>query len=173
MKKYFIGGSLIFAVLAIALAVSAQSEKVFFKLSDNDTIYRAYQTAAEFFSDGGAQDFSNVQVVEPNIGAVTQGNDYYGTTTLVSNLAGQKLLKGGYGALGSITVTKAGAAGSWMSFYDATTSAATARVNTATTTLATIPTDLAAGTYIFDVNFNYGLLVDFSTAQGTTTITWR
>lgn len=96
------------------------------------------------------------------------------TTTLASNLSGFPVLSTQTnGLFGKVIIIKVGTAGSTWSVYDATTTNATLRTNTATTTLVTFPTDTAVGTYTFDVNYRYGLIFEFKTTMGSTTITWK
>ena len=121
--------------------------------------------------------------IQPDIqpGSVTQGNEYYATSTAPAltgfmSTVNPRLIKGGYGALGSVIVAKAGSPGGSMNFYDATTTDATKRSAgqaTSSIILASIPTDLAAGTYVFDITFTRGLLMDWSGTIGTSTITYR
>lgn len=108
------------------------------------------------------------------VGSVTVGNEYNSTTTPVSGYA-SKLLKGGYGALGSVVITGSGT--NAFDLLNATTSDITKRASTKTTSsliLARFPASVATGTYTFDITFTDGLLLDVTTAgTGTTTITYR
>ena len=117
---------------------------------------------------------------QPNIGSVTQGNDYYATSTFNTGLAhgiqGTQMIKKGYGSLGQITITQAGTMA--YSLYDATSTASLtgddSRFTTSTSLLVTIPGSLVAGTYTFDVDFTYGLLLWEDTAgYSTSTISYR
>lgn len=115
----------------------------------------------------------NKQESQPASFAGVMGTPYKATTTdnfgSVS-VGGFKRLKTGSGVLGSLIITNS-TAGS-LNFYDATTT-----VNGGvygTTTLAKIAPSLAAGTYIFDVAFTKGLLVEFqSTNVASGTITYQ
>ena len=112
---------------------------------------------------------------DTQIGGVTVGNEYNGTTTFPTN-GTFGTLKVGTGALGSVTIT--GAAAGIFSLYDATTTDVTKRTDTVATSslvkVANFPTSAAAGTYVFDRVFNLGLLfVQDQGTQGTSTITWR
>ncbi len=174
MKKYIIVG--LIAIFAIALVVNAQTN-VFFRLAGTDTVYRAYQTAAEFFSDGGAQDFSNVRVIPndtaPVLGSVTVGNEYRGITTAATT-TGAYLFKKGPGAFGSVIINVLGTGN--VVFYDASTTIPANRTVQATSSLPVvgyIAASQAAGTYTYDVYFGQGLIGVFSGTQGTSTITWR
>ena len=100
----------------------------------------------------------------------TAGNVVFGAT-----ITGDKLVKTGYGQLGSVVVT--GANTGIVNFYNATTSNVLARTgNPATSTilLASLPASAAAATYTFDVSFTTGLLVELEAGtMPTTTITYR
>lgn len=107
-----------------------------------------------------------------SIGSV-MGVPYKATTTHDFGsvaVGGSKVLKTGSGLLGSLVITNS-TAGS-LNFYDATTT-----VNGGvygTTTLAKIGASLAAGSYIFDVAFSKGLIVEFqSTNVASGTITYQ
>lgn len=102
--------------------------------------------------------------------SVSQGSDYQGTTTSSIFPSIQTLSQNG-GALGSVVITAVGAG--FFTIYDATTTDATKRSNTATTTLASFPTSAAVGTYTFDEISRWGITVVYSGAIGTSTITWR
>jgi hypothetical protein len=118
---------------------------------------------------------------EAPVGSVNVANEYHSTSTNASastflNNHNPSLLKTGQGTFGSIVVTKAGTAGGWMNFYNATTSnrlLRTGQLATSSIIMASVPTDMAAGTYTFDIMFNVGLLVDYSGTIGTSTITYR
>lgn len=106
-------------------------------------------------------------------GSIMDGQAYNSTTTdtFGAEIVGAfKVLKVGYGNLGSVVITTS-TAGSF-NLYDASTT-----VNGAvygTTTLAKIGASAAAGTYTFDTTFTKGLVVEFqSTNLASSTITWR
>jgi len=107
-----------------------------------------------------------------SLSGVTSGQSYMATTTHdfgTVSVGSRKLLKGGAGEFGSVIITNS-TAGSF-NLYDATS---TNHGDHATTTLAKIGASLAAGTYVFDVSFSRGLLVEFqSTNVASGTITWR
>jgi len=117
----------------------------------------------------------NINKPEVPVGSTVQGNDYNATTTTVAIQFVDILLKGGYGALGSVIVT--GANTTWFQLLNATTTDVNKRTGnkaTSTIVLSTIPASLAAGTYVYDVSFTDGLYLDVLAAGvGTTTITWR
>lgn len=108
------------------------------------------------------------------LGSVETGEGYFATTTkdqLGNTVADLTVLKPSSGMLGHVVVT--GAATGYAFLYDATTTNATLRTNTATTVIATLPVSLAAGTYVFDTTFNYGLLLDYTGNMATATVTWK
>lgn len=108
------------------------------------------------------------------LGSVQEGQAYRSVTTATGLTTNKDLLKLGNGVLGSVVIT--GAAAGTFELYDATTTDATLRTITATTSLtklASFPTNAAAGTYVFDIAFTQGLIVAFTSTQGTTTITFR
>ncbi len=78
-------------------------------------------------------------------------------------------IMGSQGELGSVIVTDAGIAGGFTKFYDGTTT--TGVLNRL---IATLPSDIAAGTYIFNADLKYGLLWTNTNGAlvGTTTITF-
>jgi hypothetical protein len=169
MKKYIIP---VLCVLVL-LTGYAGATGVFVRFAGSDTVYKAYQTAQQFFDDGGAKDFSNVQVVgqEQSFGSISAGSEYNSTTTDTGMVDG--ILKNGSGSVGNVVITKAGAAGGVWALYDATTTDAFLRTRAATTTIAVFPTDLVAGTYVFDRYFSTGLYLDYISSMGTTSIMWR
>ena len=109
---------------------------------------------------------------EDNLKSVTTGQEYNATTTSFEGGWSDQPIKGGWGSLGSIIVTKAGDLEYFL--LNATTSLDNMTENTSTVTLANIPANLAAGTYVFDITFNTGLYLDvISGDNGTSTITFR
>lgn len=113
-------------------------------------------------------------------GSVSVSNEYVATSTASgtvygATITGDKLIKTGYGVLGSVIITGAGT-GIW-NIYNATTSnvlARTGSVATSTILLASFPASVAAGTYTFDVTYTTGLLVELeSGVMSTSTITYR
>ena len=172
MRKYVIGAVVIGLVLMVGAALGSP---IFVKFPGSDTVYKAYQTAEQFFADGGAKDFSNVQVVdEMSFGSVNLSNEYHSTTTNAASPA-YFLLKSGTGALGSVIIT--GSQNNALYLYDASTTDSAKRTKTATSSLnllAAFPPQMATSTYTFDTTFFHGLLVYFaSTIAGTTTFTYR
>ena len=111
----------------------------------------------------------------PVQGSATFGNDYNATTTVrttgVANLKNLQVLKLGYGSLGSVVITGAGTG--TMYLYDATSTTNAINTEWATTTLAIIPASSVANTYVFDVSFSKGLLIEYAGAIATSTITFR
>lgn len=108
------------------------------------------------------------------LGSVSRGESYLSIVTATGLTSNKDLLKLGSGVLGSVVIT--GAAAGTFELYDATTTNASLRTITATSSLkrlASFPTNAAAGTYVFDVSYNQGLIVAFTSTQGTTTITYR
>ena len=111
--------------------------------------------------------------------ATIQGNDYQATTTAGSSIYGSftsgRLIKTGYGALGTVIIT--GANSGILNFYDATTTDITLRTgNKATSSIliASLPASLAAGDYVFDIALSTGLYVDLvSGTMPTSTIAYR
>lgn len=96
------------------------------------------------------------------------------TVALTGALVGTALPSGsvvcrGQGILGSVVIT--GANTGVVNFYDGTTT--TAHSDYPTTTIASLPASLAAGTYTFDAAFNRGLLVEITGSVATGTITCK
>lgn len=114
-----------------------------------------------------------------NVGSIIQSQEYVATSTAQNTVYGafsnDRTIKSGRGSLGSVIVT--GANTGILNFYDATTTDITARTgNKATTSLLmlSIPASLAAGTYVFDIGFNDGLMLELESGNmPTTTITYR
>ncbi len=135
--------------------------------------------AAIFAALGIASIFSLSEInnYKSNVGSVSSGNEYQGTTTYRAsgavNVAKDSLLKDGSGAVGNVLIT--GAVAGSIILYDANTADASTTALGASSTLAIFPASTAAGTYQIDRLFYRGLLVSFSsaTAVPTSTITWR
>lgn len=176
-KKIILVLSFLIVAFFLGTTVKAQLGN-FFKFSDKPTVYKAYSSPEEFLKDGGEWDaIQNFD--EPSIGGGL--GDYLATST-APNATGYLaasdplLVKGNRGVFGSVIVTTTGTAGGTMNFYDATTTNSTLRkssMGTSSIIIASLPTNLAAGTYVFDVAFANGLLVDFTGTPGTTTITFK
>lgn len=107
--------------------------------------------------------------------SVEQGHEYHATTTgaaFFSATGISKVIQSYPGAFGSFIVGSTGTG--IVTIYDATTSNALLRTNTATTTLGVIDTSKAVGTYTFDVIAQFGILAETNNlAIGSTTITTR
>lgn len=85
-----------------------------------------------------------------------------------------QLIKTRAGVLGSVIITGAGAG--TFNIYNASTTDATLRTIAATSSLprlASFPANAAVGDYKFDAGFSYGLLVVWTGAIGTSTITYE
>ena len=110
-----------------------------------------------------------------NLGSVGLGGEYFSTTT-GGNMFNtpSRLLINGPGALGSVVIT--GANTGIVHFYDATTTNYALRTGQRATTsiyIGSLPTNLAAGTYTFDVNVVNGLYMDWTGNLPTSTVTWH
>jgi len=168
-KALIIGGGILAMMLAFA-AVGQTSQ--FFRLDGDNTIYKAYSTAAEFFKDGGAKDFSNVRVIDQSFGSVASGGEYQ-SVTMLATTSSVYLFKSGWGTFGSVVINVLGTGN--VVFYDAITSNVGLRA-LATSSLpvvGVIAASQAAGTYTYDTNFHFGLLGVFNGAQGTSTLTLK
>ena len=116
---------------------------------------------------------SNLNRPEKPLGSVQTASEYQGTTIIPSSVVAQQI-KTEPGTLGSVVITGAGAGS--FELYNATTTDTAIRTTAATTSLtllASFPVNAAVGTYTFDRIFTDGLLVYWSGARGTSTITWR
>lgn len=113
-----------------------------------------------------------------SFGSVGVSDEYVATTTSATFLTtpAVNLLDSAPGVLGSVIVTTAGSAGGYIDFIDATTTSVLQRATSMATTtiyITSIPSNLAAGTYTFDIKFKYGLIMITSGTIGTTTVTYR
>lgn len=126
-------------------------------------------------------------VIPQSIGSVSVSSEYNATSTVqgwwpnpgvAQNTP--KVLSLRPATLGQLIITKAGSAGTTLSFFNATTTDTTTgnsgRAATSTLLMITVPSDLAAGTYTYDAMFDKGILLITTTTFGnfgSTTITWR
>ena len=80
MKKIAIITGIIVLLSVVSIA---GANGIFIRFAGSDTVYKAYQTAEQFFKDGGARDFSNVNVIgEQMLGAMpVAAVDVIGTKT--------------------------------------------------------------------------------------------
>lgn len=123
----------------------------------------------------------NVLSSQPTVrvGSIGDGQAYYSTTTdqTWNQAPFFHIIRAGYGVLGSVVITKSNVAA--LNIYDATTTDITQRTgNLATTTIliASFPPSATVGTYVFDVQFTRGLIVETPSAGNvvaSSTITWR
>lgn len=110
-------------------------------------------------------------------GSVNDSSASYQSTTtrtavLGAALASPTTLSLGFGTLGSVIITGASGANTGIiNLYDATSTVQ--HSDYATTTLASFPAQAAAGTYVFDVEYKRGLVVEIIGTVGTSTITWK
>lgn len=106
-------------------------------------------------------------------GSVARGSEYQSTTTRsfpATSLTDPTILCPDGGVLGSVVVT--GANTGVLNFYNGTTTSSHSLY--ATTTIATLPASLAAGTYTFDAVATIGLIFDQDSGiMPTTTITYK
>lgn len=132
--------------------------------------------------------YINNQRNEKALGSVPAIADgYYSTTTdstFCSIPGNSKLLKGGSGLLGSIIVNSGSLTSSGgFKLYDATSTATTSIAGAAsappyaTSTLAAVASSTPGGTYVYDVSFSRGLIMDMANGSAcpatSTTITWK
>lgn len=118
---------------------------------------------------------------EPVQGSVRVGDQYQSTTTPQvaddTNVCPARvgMASSTTGILGAVNVLNANTAA--FTIYDATTTNITKRNNMATSSLilAEFPSSPTEGSYHFDAEFKYGLLIDYSdsTKVSTTTVTFR
>jgi hypothetical protein len=163
-KKYIIGGIVLGAFFLVSLA---KADPLFVKFVGSDTVYKAYQTAAEFFSDGGNQDFSNVQTIgEQNLGSVNVANEYHSTSTL-ADAAGHYLVQTGGTILGSVII--ASSSGSTFKVWNATSTN-----DLASTTYVTFKASTAEGVFTFDSILTRGLVIQLPAGfNGNFVVTYR
>ena len=106
-------------------------------------------------------------------GSVTTGQDYYSTSTPIGTAWTDQTIKVGSGSLGSVIVGEAG--DQWIRLYDATSTGALSTGNLILDNilLAEVRGD-ATGTFVYDVAFNNGLVLDVVEGTlATSTITYR
>lgn len=116
--------------------------------------------------------FFQVHTGTTPFGSVVQNSSYHSTTTRAFNgnaIANGQLIQSGSGDLGSVVITGAGTG--IITIYDATSTVTNRQLGT--TTLATFPASTAAGTYQFDSQYYYGLVIETSGSVATSTITYR
>ena len=111
-----------------------------------------------------------------NLGSVTQGNEYYATSTPWDTSYTSGKIKSGYGSLNSVIITSAGDVS--FRLLDATTTDGSnrpiARSSTSSAELVRFPANTVVGTYTFDITFIDGLYLEvISGTTGTSTITYR
>lgn len=115
-------------------------------------------------------------------GSVPVGNQYQSTTTPAvatgTNLcpARSGMASSTTGVLGAVNILKSG--GGTLTVYDATTTDVTKRANMASSSLrlADFNASPTAGSYHFDTEFKYGLLIDYTdagTGVSSTTVSYR
>lgn len=111
--------------------------------------------------------------IESNLGSVATGQAYNATTTPYLGAWTDQLIRRGGGTLGSVVITKSGDLA--FIIVDATTTPNSIdNFSTSTKTLAAFPANTAVGTYVFDVTYTDGLVIEVQTGTlGTSTITFR
>lgn len=122
-----------------------------------------------------------------NVGAsIVDGQGYQSTTTPTANVGSQGSagvfalatttpLGTRSGIFGSVTITGSTTIGAFA-LYDATTTDITKRtggVSTSSITIASFPAGMPVGTYVFDSQYNLGLIAVFTGTVSTSTITWK
>jgi hypothetical protein len=177
MKKLHILQILLSVVVVLFVCgfiANAQGGKFVKVWPDMVNVYKLMTSPKEFLSQGG--DWNAIETLnEPQcqeLGSVSVSNEYQSVTS-TSTPSSPFVFRKGRGTLGSVVITIAGASGDSMTLYDATTTNATLRTNTATTVLASFNSNATVGTYTFDTIFNYGLLLEATSKMGSTTITYR
>lgn len=111
-----------------------------------------------------------LQTLDPNFGSIQDGQAYAATTTAAGDWGAttNRMLKVGFGTLGSVVITGATGGGT-IELRNATST-----IDPASTTLAKFTAGAIGGTYTFDVAFSRGLaIITQSGVTATTTITWR
>jgi hypothetical protein len=112
-----------------------------------------------------------------SLGSSTVGNEYYATSTPVYGSWTDQLIRRGWGSLGSVIIT--GAGNTHFILYDATSTDAVTNSfwgasSKSNQQLANFPASVAAGTYVLDVVYTDGLVIDVVSGNtGTSTITYR
>ena len=125
---------------------------------------------------GSAVGYATLDMWQPvPKGGVTVGNEYKSTSTIHTSVIDSRLIRRGWGQLGSVVVTGVGT--SAFSLYDATSTnfSTNDKKSTSTDLLVTIPASTVAGTYVFDLEYSDGLFIyyDVIGTAPTTTITYR
>lgn len=104
------------------------------------------------------------------LGSIQDGQAYNSTTTYtptgVAMPTGFNQLKSLAGTLGSINVEGANT-GRFILWN------ATSTTDVSSTTILTIPASIATGTYVYDLTFPRGLILETIGTVPTSTITWR
>ena len=136
-----------------------------------DFIYKLLVVALVF---GLGYAISSLQSKPKVLGSIGDGFGYNATTTSTGRFTADTVLKSTGGQLGSIVVT--GAATGVIELYDATTTAITSRsaaFASSSILVASLPASTAAGTYTFDRELKYGLVISIVGTMPTTTVTYR
>lgn len=122
--------------------------------------------------------FKESKVNPIKVGSISSGGGYNATSTATGSFAALQMLTPTptttQGILGSVTLT--GAATGQIYIWDATTSDITQRaasMSSSTQLITSFPASTAAGTYVYDAVFKYGLLVQVVGTAPTSTITWK
>jgi hypothetical protein len=112
------------------------------------------------------------------LGSVIQSQEYYSTSTVWfnggnGNTRADWVIKKSRGSLGSLIVTGAGNLA--YNLYNASSTEFTdSNIASSTALLVSVPASMAVGTYVFDLDFSNGLLLDVvSGTVASTTITYR
>ena|SRR3990167_5209080 len=110
-------------------------------------------------------------VISKNLGSVAVGNQYQSTTT--PQVADRTILCSGTGILGSVNILGYGTGE--LGIFDATTTNVLTRTGnfaTSSIILAWYPVTATSSIH-FDIEFKRGLLIDYGTSVGTSTISYR
>lgn len=119
---------------------------------------------------------TSLMLTQKSFGSVNDSSAAYESTTTRSAVLGVPLtspttLSLGFGTLGSVIITGANTGITYI--YDATSTNAHSDY-VGTTTLAIIPASMAAGTYVFDVKYTRGLVIEtIGGLVASSTITWK
>ena len=117
----------------------------------------------------GGNKLEQQAVQEANIGSVSRTSEYYVTSTVAGQAAYKYKIASTTAVLGSVVITSSTASAIWVYNWDGI-----GTMTASGTLVAYFPTNLAAGTYTFDVLMSKGIYTSTTAANtGNYAVTFR